>query len=92
MRGALQGIEGVLINPPLYGWRVLVPRTKEQAAAMSARLAGYGASPQSVPTISVEPPRNPAQMDRAIETHLIPLVLQVARFSPIEPYAPATLK
>ncbi|MDY3128068.1 MAG: uroporphyrinogen-III synthase [Corynebacterium sp.] len=54
-------------NRPLYGWRVLVPRTKEQAAAMSARLASYGAIPQSVPTISVEPPRNPAQMDRAIK-------------------------
>lgn len=54
-------------NRPLYGWRVLVPRTKEQAAAMSARLASYGAIPQSVPTISVESPRNPAQMDRAIK-------------------------
>ena len=54
-------------NRPLYGWRVLVPRTKEQAAPMSARLASYGAIPQNVPTISVEPPRNPAQMDRAIK-------------------------
>ncbi len=54
-------------NRPLYGWRVLVPRTKEQAGPMSARLAGYGAIPQSVPTISVEPPRNPQQMDRAIK-------------------------
>ncbi|QGU03666.1 Siroheme synthase [Corynebacterium comes] len=54
-------------NRPLYGWRVLVPRTKEQAASMSARLSGYGAIPQSVPTISVEPPRNPAQMERAIK-------------------------
>lgn len=54
-------------NRSLYGWRVLVPRTKEQAAPMSARLASYGAIPQSVPTISVEPPRNPAQMDRAIK-------------------------
>lgn len=53
-------------NRPLFGWRVLVPRAKDQAAAMSARLATYGAIPQSVPTISVEPPRNPAQMDRAI--------------------------
>ncbi|WP_394284753.1 uroporphyrinogen-III synthase [Corynebacterium sp.] len=54
-------------NRPLYGWRVLVPRSKEQAASMSAQLSGYGAIPQSVPTISVEPPRNPAQMDRAIK-------------------------
>lgn len=54
-------------NRPLYGWRVLVPRTKEQAASMSARLSSYGAIPQSVPTISVEPPRNPAQMERAIK-------------------------
>jgi uroporphyrinogen III methyltransferase/synthase len=54
-------------NRPLYGWRVLVPRAKEQAAAMSTRLSGYGAIPQSVPTISMEPPRNPAQMDRAIK-------------------------
>ncbi|GAB3073823.1 uroporphyrinogen-III synthase [Corynebacterium aquatimens] len=54
-------------NRPLYGWRVLVPRTKEQAGPMSARLNGYGAIPQSVPTISMEPPRNPAQMDRAIK-------------------------
>ena len=34
---------------------------------MSARLSGYGAIPQSVPTISVEPPRNPAQMERAVK-------------------------
>lgn len=54
-------------NRSLYGWRVLVPRTKAQAGPMSARLASYGAIPQSVPTISVEPPRNPAQMDRAIK-------------------------
>ncbi len=54
-------------NRPLYGWRVLVPRSKEQAASMSARLSGYGAIPQSVPTISVEPPRNPAQMERAVK-------------------------
>lgn len=54
-------------NRPLYGWRVLVPRPKPQAAAMSARLAGHGAIPQEVPTISLEPPRNPAQMERAIK-------------------------
>ncbi len=51
---------------PLYGWRVLVPRTKEQAGSLSARLRGFGAVPEEVPTISVEPPRNPLQMDKAV--------------------------
>ncbi|MEX0426225.1 uroporphyrinogen-III C-methyltransferase [Nocardioides sp. DS6] len=51
---------------PLFGWRVLVPRTKEQAPALSQKLRGFGAVPEEVPTISVEPPRNPQQMDKAI--------------------------
>lgn len=51
---------------PLFGWRVLVPRTKEQAGSLSASLRGYGAVPEEVPTISVEPPRNPQQMDKAV--------------------------
>jgi uroporphyrinogen III methyltransferase/synthase len=51
---------------PLFGWRVLVPRTKEQAAALSDQLRGYGAVPEEVPTISVEPPRTPQQMERAV--------------------------
>ena len=51
----------------LYGWKVLVPRTKEQAGAMSTRLAAYGAVPVEVPTIAVEPPRTPTQMERAIK-------------------------
>ena len=51
---------------PLFGWRVLVPRTKEQAASLATRLRNYGAVPEEVPTISVEPPRNPQQMDKAV--------------------------
>ncbi len=51
---------------PLFGWRVLVPRTKEQAADLSNRLRTFGAVPVEVPTISVEPPRTPQQMERAI--------------------------
>ena len=54
-------------NRPLYGWKVLVPRTKEQAGAMSERLRAYGAIPCEVPTIAVEPPRTPAQMERAVK-------------------------
>ncbi|GAB3921129.1 hypothetical protein GCM10027613_28140 [Microlunatus endophyticus] len=51
---------------PLFGWRVLVPRTKDQAASMTARLRTYGAHSDEVPTISVEPPRSPLQMDKAV--------------------------
>ncbi len=51
----------------LYGWTVLVPRTKEQAGEMSDRLVGHGALPIEVPTIAVEPPRSPAQMERAVK-------------------------
>ncbi|MDS1271903.1 bifunctional uroporphyrinogen-III C-methyltransferase/uroporphyrinogen-III synthase [Lipingzhangella sp. LS1_29] len=51
---------------PLFGWRILVPRTKEQAAAFSEQLRGYGAVPEEVPTISVEPPRTPQQIERAV--------------------------
>ncbi|MFJ2610557.1 SAM-dependent methyltransferase, partial [Streptomyces sp. NPDC087425] len=40
----------------LYGWKVLVPRTKEQAGEMAERLRGHGATSHEVPTISVEPP------------------------------------
>lgn len=50
----------------LFGWRVLVPRTKEQAAEFSEQLRGYGAVPEEVPTISVEPPRTPQQIERAV--------------------------
>ena len=51
----------------LYGWTVLVPRTKDQAADMSERLVSHGAVPKEVPTIAVEPPRSPAQMERAVK-------------------------
>ncbi len=54
-------------SKPLFGWRVLVPRTKEQAGQMSAALVSYGAVPEEVPTIAVEPPRTPQQMERAIK-------------------------
>jgi uroporphyrinogen-III synthase len=54
-------------SKPLFGWRVLVPRTKEQAASLSERLRSYGAVPQEVPTIAVEPPRTPQQMERAVK-------------------------
>jgi len=62
LRDALSWFE----TKPLFGWRVLVPRTKEQAGSLTTRLRGYGAVPDEAPTISVEPPRNPLQMDKAV--------------------------
>ncbi len=50
----------------LFGWTVLVPRTREQAGSLSALLRTHGAVPLEVPTIAVEPPRTPAPMDRAL--------------------------
>jgi uroporphyrinogen III methyltransferase/synthase len=52
---------------PLFGWEVLVPRTKEQAASTLARLQRHGAHASVVPTISVEPPRTPQQLERAVK-------------------------
>jgi uroporphyrinogen III methyltransferase/synthase len=54
-------------SKPLFGWKVLVPRTKEQAASLSDQLRSYGAVPHEVPTIAVEPPRTPQQMERAVK-------------------------
>ena len=51
----------------LYGWKVLVPRTRDQAGVLSGALRSYGALPVEVPTIAVEPPRTPAPMERAIK-------------------------
>jgi len=51
----------------LYGWRVLVPRTRDQAGALSQQLRAHGAIPMEVPTIAVEPPRTPAPMERAVK-------------------------
>src|ERR1700691_4675644 len=52
---------------PLFGWRVLVPRTREQASVVSDQLREYGAVPEEVPTIAVEPPRTPQQIERAVK-------------------------
>lgn len=51
---------------PLFGWQVLVPRTQERSDDLLERLTRSGAIPSEVPTISVEPPRTPQQMERAV--------------------------
>jgi uroporphyrinogen III methyltransferase / synthase len=51
----------------LFGWTVLVPRTREQAGTLSEMLRAHGATPLEVPTIAVEQPRTPAPMERAVK-------------------------
>jgi uroporphyrinogen III methyltransferase/synthase len=52
---------------PLFGWRVLVPTTKDPCVDAVAGLAAYGAQATLLPTIAVEPPRTPHQMERAVK-------------------------
>ena len=51
----------------LYGWRVLIPQTRDSSELMVDLLRSHGAIPERVPTIAVEPPRTPAQMERAVK-------------------------
>jgi uroporphyrinogen III methyltransferase/synthase len=53
-------------SKPLFGWRVLVPRTKDLVSPLVTRLRSHGARIEEIPTISVEQPRNPGQLDKAI--------------------------
>jgi len=51
---------------PLFGWQVLVPRTAKATDEIDRQLRRYGAISYAVPTITVELPRNPLAMDKAI--------------------------
>ncbi len=61
-----EGVIDWFESKPLFGWKVLVPRTRENPGDIERLLRRHGATTHSVPTISVEPPRNPQQMDKAI--------------------------
>jgi uroporphyrinogen III methyltransferase/synthase len=50
----------------LVGWRVLIPRTQDNTATLVALLRRHGAVTSEVATISVEPPRTPQQIERAV--------------------------
>ena len=43
---------------PLFGKRIVVTRTRQQAGALSAALRGLGADVFELPTIRIEPPEN----------------------------------
>ncbi|MFB3817763.1 MAG: uroporphyrinogen-III C-methyltransferase [Candidatus Methylomirabilales bacterium] len=51
---------------PLFGKRVLITRTREQASALADRLEAAGAEVIEFPTIAIAPPESWAPLDRAL--------------------------
>jgi uroporphyrinogen III methyltransferase / synthase len=67
--GEVVGLRGSLDwrgRLPLAGLRVLVTRARQQASALSSRLAELGAVPLEYPTIEIQPVDDPAPFDVAI--------------------------
>jgi uroporphyrinogen III methyltransferase/synthase len=52
---------------PLFGQRIVVTRSSDQAAEFSERLRALGADAIELPVISIKPPEDPAPVDQAIE-------------------------
>jgi len=52
---------------PLFGKRIVVTRSREQASVFSEMLIDRGATPIEVPAISVVPPSSWAEMDKALD-------------------------
>ncbi len=53
---------------PLWGKRILVTRSREQASELAQRLRNLGAQALEFPTISVEPPSDWAGLDQTISS------------------------
>ncbi|MBI2083422.1 MAG: uroporphyrinogen-III C-methyltransferase [Deltaproteobacteria bacterium] len=53
-------------NKPLFGKRILVTRTREQASELSHHLEEYGASVSEIPTIEIKPPASWRGIDHAL--------------------------
>ena len=51
---------------PLFDWRVIAPRTKDDLDPLVEELAHYGASTELVATMSIEPPRTEQGMEKAV--------------------------
>ena len=55
---------------PLFGKRIVVTRTREQAGGLSKRLGELGADVIELPTIKIEPPKDRAEfMESVSESH-----------------------
>ena len=62
LRGKLRWFE----DRPLFGRKVIVTRSREQASDFSALLAGFGAEVIELPAIKIGPSPDPATVNRAI--------------------------
>nr|WP_269452195.1 uroporphyrinogen-III synthase [Tessaracoccus coleopterorum] len=51
---------------PLFDWRVIVPRTKDDLTSLVDELDHYGATSEIVATMSIEPPRTEQAMEKAV--------------------------
>ena len=51
---------------PLFGRRIVVTRTREQAGELSVRLRELGADVVELPTIRIEPPQDTAEFSRLV--------------------------
>ncbi len=54
-------------SKPLFGKRIVVTRSREQASVFSEMLIDRGATPIEVPSISVVPPSSWAELDKALD-------------------------
>lgn len=55
-------------DKPLFGKRVLVTRSREQASVLSEKLEDLGAEAWEYPTISIQEPDDLATLDQAVQT------------------------
>jgi uroporphyrinogen III methyltransferase/synthase len=55
------------LSRPLFGWKVLLPRTRESSGQLERRLTLLGAGVRTVDTLALEPPHRSQPMDRAIQ-------------------------
>lgn len=51
---------------PLFDWRIVVPRTKDDVSSLVEELDHYGATSEIVATMSIEPPRTEQAMEKAV--------------------------
>ena len=65
---ALRGRISWFEDRPLFGRRVLVPRTRAQAGALSRQLKERGAQAIEVPTIEIQPVDDTARLDEALRS------------------------